>query len=202
MLDKPVRELTEEDLLSVGVSPKCIREGFVINSKGRSIHRDDQGLYILCDPKASKEYRYTCIEGCLSIRDVLGDSAGFIVEIPTTSGGAKRCDQENLCRYDLISPIALRALAEVYGYGAQNYGEHNWKSGLTASNLLNHAYEHIEKWKMGDTSEPHLAHACWNIFTLLDMSYRKPHLMDVLDVVPTICPNTVLSHHKGSPETI
>lgn len=74
--------------------------------------------------------------------------------------------REKPVRYDLISPIALRRLAETYAEGAEKYGADNWKKGIPDSNLLNHALGHINAYRAGDRSEDHLAHAMWNLATL------------------------------------
>lgn len=76
-------------------------------------------------------------------------------------------------RYDLISPTVIRALAETYGEGAIKYGDNNWKKGFPEGNLLNHALAHIVAYMEGDTSEPHLEHALWNIGTQIHFDRLK-----------------------------
>jgi hypothetical protein len=82
-------------------------------------------------------------------------------------------------RFDLISPVGLRRLAETYGEGSQKYGDHNWTKGIPASNLINHCLAHINQFLAGDTSEDHLAHASWNLFALMHFQECKPELMDI-----------------------
>ncbi len=82
-------------------------------------------------------------------------------------------------RFDLISHIGLRRLAETYGEGAIKYDENNWLKGIPVSNLMNHVLNHITKYLSGDTSEDHLAHASWNLFTAMHMEETKPDLMDL-----------------------
>lgn len=83
------------------------------------------------------------------------------------STGAVRSNDANNVRYDLISPIGLRQLAETYAEGAEKYGDHNWKKGLPIGDTLNHLMRHIELWRSGDRSELHLAHAAFGLFTLI-----------------------------------
>lgn len=91
--------------------------------------------------------------------------------------GAKR-GTENTARYDLISPIALRRWAETCDEGAKKYGVGNALKGIPCSNLLNHAMNHIEKWRSGDRSEDHLAHAFWNIGMMMHFEERLPEMID------------------------
>jgi hypothetical protein len=82
-------------------------------------------------------------------------------------------------RYDLVSPIGLRRVAETYGEGAQKYSDHNWRKGMPFSVTANHALAHIVSWLMGDQSEDHLAHAAWNLFALMHFEETMPHLNDI-----------------------
>lgn len=88
------------------------------------------------------------------------------------STGAVRSNDANGVRYDLISPIGLRQLAETYAEGAKKYGDYNWKKGLPIGDTLNHLIRHIELWRSGDRSEPHLAHAAFGLFTLIHFEER------------------------------
>lgn len=82
-------------------------------------------------------------------------------------------------RYDLITPVGLRRLAETYGEGAEKYTDNNWQKGIPAKNLINHALAHITQWLAGDTSEDHLAHAVWNLFSIMHFEETRPELIDV-----------------------
>lgn len=85
--------------------------------------------------------------------------------------GAKRqqgvAGSDKPCRYDLITPIGLRRLAETYGEGALKYGDRNWEKGIPNDNLLNHLIAHINQYMVGDKTEDHLAHAAWGLFALM-----------------------------------
>ena len=82
-------------------------------------------------------------------------------------------------RYDLITPIGLRRLAETYAEGACKYEPHNWRKGIPASQMLNHAIRHVVMYLQGDAQEDHLAHAAWNLLTLCDYEETMPEMIDL-----------------------
>ncbi|KKL96051.1 hypothetical protein LCGC14_1848370 [marine sediment metagenome] len=83
-------------------------------------------------------------------------------------------------RYDLVSVYALARLAATYAEGAKKYGERNWEKGMEASNLVNHTLQHIFSWLQGDDNEEdHLAHAFWNLATLMHFEETRPDLIDI-----------------------
>jgi hypothetical protein len=100
-------------------------------------------------------------------------------EVQRFDTGAVRGTDAGDTRYDLITPIGLRRLAETYAEGAKKYGDHNWKKGIPASNLMTHAIKHLFLWLAGDKTEDHLAHAAWNILTIAHFEEAKPDLIDV-----------------------
>ena len=61
-------------------------------------------------------------------------------------------------RFDCISPVVLRLLAQCLGFGARKYGKDSWKN-IEQWDHLNHAMNHINEWNRGDRSEPHLVNA-------------------------------------------
>jgi hypothetical protein len=97
----------------------------------------------------------------------------------TFSTGAVRGTDVDHVRYDLITPVGLRRLAETYAEGAKKYAPRNWEKGIPASNLLNHLINHIEQWRSGDRSEDHLAHAAWGLFALMHFETLRPDLIDI-----------------------
>lgn len=90
--------------------------------------------------------------------------------------GAVRSGDRDDVRYDLISPIAMEALARTYAEGAKKRGAHNWENGMPVSDLLNHALAHIYAWAGGDRSEDHIAHAIWNLMGVIHSLELWPHL--------------------------
>jgi hypothetical protein len=90
----------------------------------------------------------------------------------------KKHDDSKL-RYDLIPPVALKALAEVLTHGAEKYGPNNWQAldnfeaRYTAALM-----RHLEAWRSGekldkDSGLPHLAHLLCNAVFLLWREIRK-----------------------------
>ena len=100
-----------------------------------------------------------------------------IVNFPT--GAVRSADAENV-RFDLITPVGLRRLAETCAEGARKYGDHNWQKGIPASQMLNHAIRHLYMWLDGDKSEDHLSHAAWNILGVCHFEEVMPEMIDVL----------------------
>lgn len=95
------------------------------------------------------------------------------------STGAVRSKDADNVRYDLLTPIGLRRLAETYAEGAEKYSDWNWLKGIPASDLMNHALRHAFLWLSGDTSEDHLAHASWNLFAIMHFEETRPELIDI-----------------------
>lgn len=95
------------------------------------------------------------------------------------STGAVRSSDAESTRYDLISPIGLRRLAETYAEGAKKYSDHNWLKGFPSSCILNHLMKHVDQWRMGDKSEDHLAHAAWGLFALMHFEETRPDLISL-----------------------
>lgn len=54
-------------------------------------------------------------------------------------------------RTDLLPPAALLEVAAVLAHGANRYGDHNWREGLTHSRTLGAALRHIYKFQDGAT---------------------------------------------------
>ncbi len=81
----------------------------------------------------------------------------------TYETGAVRSADAEKTRYDLISPIGLRRVAETYYGGCEKYSDYNWEQGMPVADCLNHAIRHIYAYLSGDRSEDHLAHAAWNL---------------------------------------
>lgn len=88
--------------------------------------------------------------------------------------GCKRTAQG--VRYDLLTPIGMRRIAEAAYQGSQKYGDHNIEKGLPVSVLLNHALAHIYNFLEGDRSEDHCGHAAWNLLFACHSMEQWPHL--------------------------
>ena len=85
---------------------------------------------------------------------------GDTVEYET---GAVRSSDAEPYRFDLISPVGLKAVARACAEGAKKYSDFNWEAGMPVNDLLNHAIRHIYEYLSGDRDEDHLGHAAWNV---------------------------------------
>jgi hypothetical protein len=90
------------------------------------------------------------------------------------STGAQRSSMS--VRFDLLSPIGLRRMAEAAHEGAVKYGDFNHEKGLPISVYTNHALAHVFKYLSGDRSEDHLGHAAWNLMFACHSEELFPHL--------------------------
>ncbi len=93
--------------------------------------------------------------------------------------GAVRNNIDGTGRFDLISPFALKRLAQTYEEGAITYADRNWEKGYAYSKFINHALIHINDYMEGKRDEDHLAHAAWNIFAVMHMEATKPQYNDM-----------------------
>lgn len=100
----------------------------------------------------------------------------MVGEIASAPTGAIRSTDAASYRYDLISPIGLRRIAETYAEGAKKYGDKNWEMGFPISDILNHCIRHIYLFLSGDRSEDHLAHAGWNVIAAMHSQEKWPTL--------------------------
>lgn len=95
---------------------------------------------------------------------------------PTTTG--LKLDTHKL-RYDLIPPIATKAMAEVLTFGAEKYAPDNWKLIQDGEKRYIAALmRHFEAYRAGEefdseTSFSHLAHCITNIAFLLHFQQTR-----------------------------
>lgn len=93
-----------------------------------------------------------------------------------TTGGQKGI---KLARFDLVPARALWALAEVYGKGAVKYEDDNWRRGYPWRWSFGALMRHAWAWFRGEDNDPesglpHLAHAAWHCFTLMEFGRLHP----------------------------
>jgi hypothetical protein len=111
-----------------------------------------------------------------------------------------RCERynEGKNRMGLIPPTILWALGEVYTQGAEKYEADNWAAGCPYRELMDCALRHMVKWLAGhrddaESGNHHLAHALWNIGTLLHMEMLPDtysHFDDRLKMCASGVPNS------------
>jgi len=90
-------------------------------------------------------------------------------------------------RMDLIPPTNQLLLGECLGFGADKYGEDNWKL-ISKTENLNHAIVHILKELSGDRSEPHLVN------TLARVNFALWHAINEGDQPATYIHPDMLNH--------
>lgn len=81
--------------------------------------------------------------------------------------GSVRDTQEGKGRYDLISPIALKRLAQHFENGAKKYGNRNWELGQPLSRYIDSAIRHIYAFLEGKRDEDHAIACAWNMMALV-----------------------------------
>ena len=97
-------------------------------------------------------------------------------EIQDSKEGVKL--DQGKARYDLIDPYALHMLAEVYTYGTIKYDDNNWRKGFKWGRIFGALMRHSWAFWRGEDNDPesglpHMAHAAWQCFTLLNFSKYK-----------------------------
>lgn len=81
--------------------------------------------------------------------------------------GARRDDQGDKTRYDLIPTICLKRLADLYARGAVKYGEFNYQKGMPFKRVYASLFRHLMAWREGEDTEDHLSAIAWNAFALM-----------------------------------
>lgn len=95
-------------------------------------------------------------------------------------GGANRAPKDGTpAHWYSVDRESVLAIAETAAEGDTRYGVDNWRKGLPVSNLINHAMDHLFKALDGDSSEPHIDHAIWNLGKIKWMAKHKPEMVDV-----------------------
>jgi len=85
--------------------------------------------------------------------------------------------------FSLLSVQALKDVAVVAQMGMEKYDRDNWRKGLPWTEVLDSALRHQFAWLEGENLDvesglPHLAHAMWNLMTLLDYAVNHPECDD------------------------
>jgi len=81
-------------------------------------------------------------------------------------------------RLDLIPSEAIRALGEVFTYGANKYDDRNWEKGISGDRLYAALQRHLLAWHEGETKDKEsglssLAHALCNLAMLVTFERRN-----------------------------
>ena len=86
------------------------------------------------------------------------------------STGFKKFDAKKP-RADLLPAGCLMEVAEVMKFGAEKYGDHNWRHGTSRGRFVGAALRHVFAWMRGEDIDPesglpHLAHAICSLMML------------------------------------
>lgn len=86
-------------------------------------------------------------------------------------------------KISLIPSEAIIEMAKAFTYGASKYSEHNFKSGIKYSRLLDAAMRHLLAFNSGEDTDfesknNHLGHALASIAMLTYMTYNKKDMDD------------------------
>jgi len=123
---------------------------------------------------------------------VIGDSG----EREQHASGAVRDVRRGKGRFDLITPIAIAEVADVYEGGAEKYAARNWEKGMPLSRFIDSAKRHINDLEMialyrregipldqlpanVNPNENHAAQAAWNLFAFIHHRKIHPELDDL-----------------------
>ena len=80
-------------------------------------------------------------------------------------------------KVDLIPSAALLEVAKVMTFGAEKYGDHNWRSGMDWSRYTAAALRHILAYNDGEDNDKesginHIAHAIAGLMMLLEYNVK------------------------------
>lgn len=93
--------------------------------------------------------------------------------------GAVRDMSEGKGRMDLLPWQAIIELSKHCEAGAIKYGERNIDKGLPIHSLIDSAFRHLAKYAEGETDEPHLRAALWNIAWAMQFEVTMPEMQDI-----------------------
>jgi hypothetical protein len=85
-------------------------------------------------------------------------------------------------RVDLVDPLLVESAANAMGFGAEKYGENNWRSGISQSRLYGALLRHIFSYWQREDQDPesglsHLDHAAAMLMMLIRM-HKDPNYAD------------------------
>jgi len=123
----------------------------------------DDGRCYNCNPGMAKTG--TCPD-CKQTIDLSGKEPHICKET-----GAKWDD--NKCDWSFLPSKPIEEVLKIYAGGAKKYGRGNYQKGIRYSRVFSAAMRHLWAWWRCEGADKesglsHLAHAAWNIITLLE----------------------------------
>lgn len=96
------------------------------------------------------------------------------------SGTKNDCEK---ARTDLLPVVPLLGAATVFGFGAEKYGEFNYRGGIKHRRLYGACLRHLFEWYERrdidpESGLPHLDHALCSLMMLRQMTHERPDLDD------------------------
>lgn len=116
--------------------------------------------------------------------------------------GAVRDMHEGKGRMDLLPWNAIMEVSKHAENGAKKYGEHNVDRGIPVHSLIDSGLRHTAKFITGQTDEPHLTAAVWNLLWALEMTLTNPEMNDVPWEEPFTWKDAYIEEHDARIEEI
>jgi hypothetical protein len=93
-------------------------------------------------------------------------------------------------RMELVSPVAMFALARVLTFGAKKYAARNWERGFAWTRAIAAILRHTFAYLMGETLDPetgesHMAHVMCEAMFLVHFEKHHPQFDDRLTPIET-----------------
>lgn len=85
----------------------------------------------------------------------------------SVESGSIRDDATGKPAMELLPLDLLMRVATWYALGAEKYGEDNWRLGQPQKKVIGSLLRHLAYYRMGDTSEDHLAAVVWNALCIM-----------------------------------
>ena len=104
--------------------------------------------------------------------------------------GAQRDREVGKGRYDLISPLMLKRLADVLEKGSIKYSSRNWELGMPMSRCIDSASRHIHQYLEGQREEDHLTQGLCNLMFAIHIEEQimRGNLPKELNDLPNYLP--------------
>ncbi len=93
--------------------------------------------------------------------------------------GATRGEKTGQGRFDLLPWNAIWEVAKHCEAGALLHGERNVDKGILIHSFMDSAFRHLAKYMEGQTDEPHLTSAAWNILWAIQTEEKLPDMQDI-----------------------
>lgn len=119
----------------------------------------------------------------------------------TFGSGAQRDREVGKGRYDLVTPLAMKRLADIWEKGSLKYSARNWEKGMPLSRYVDSAMRHLFQFLEGRRDEDHAGQSAWNLLCLIhtEECINRGLLPKELNDLPNyLCANTNTSGRISS----